>query len=133
MVDDSGTEVIRCFVKGAPDELLARAATVHDADAGPVPADGAFRDRYLEENARLGREGLRVLATARKDFDPKDVDPAADLLPLVAGGLELLSLVGIVDPPRPTAKASGQAALTSSRRALRAKASNWGRSASTSP
>ena len=106
MVDDSGRPVIRCFVKGAPDELLARAATVHDADAGPVPADGAFRDRYLEENGRLGREGLRVLATARKDFDPKDFDPAADLLPLVAGGLELLSLVGIVDPPRPTAKAS---------------------------
>ncbi|HEU5240936.1 MAG TPA: HAD-IC family P-type ATPase, partial [Ornithinibacter sp.] len=106
MVDDSGAEVIRCFVKGAPDELLARAATVHDADAGPVPADGTFRDRYLEENGRLGREGLRVLATARKDFDPKDFDPAADLLPLVAGGLELLSLVGIVDPPRPTAKTS---------------------------
>ncbi len=106
MTDDSGAEVIRCFVKGAPDELLARAATVHDADAGAVPADGTFRDRYLAENTRLGAEGLRVLATARKDFDPTTFDADGDLLAVVADGLELMSLVGIVDPPRPSAKAS---------------------------
>ncbi|HEY2307958.1 MAG TPA: HAD-IC family P-type ATPase, partial [Streptosporangiaceae bacterium] len=105
MTDESGRDVVRCFVKGAPDQLLARAATVLDADAGAVPADGEFRERYLAENQRLGEQGLRVLATARKDFDPAAFDPAADLLPLV-GDLELLALVGIVDPPRPTAKAA---------------------------
>ena len=46
-----------------------------------------------------------MIATARKDFDPAAFDPGADLLPLVTG-LELLALVGIVDPPRPTARAS---------------------------
>jgi len=106
MTDESGTEVVRCFVKGAPDELLARAAFVHDADTGPVPVDANVRDRYLAENARLGQEGLRVLATARKDFDASTFDSGADLLPLVSEGLELMALVGIVDPPRPTAKAS---------------------------
>ena len=70
-----------------------------------MPADGHFRELYLAENQRLGEQGLRVLATARKDFDPAVFDPSADLLPLV-DGLELLALVGIVDPPRPTAKAS---------------------------
>ena len=45
------------------------------------------------------------MATARKDFDPAAFDPRADLLPLVTG-LELLAMVGIVDPPRPTARAS---------------------------
>jgi len=105
MPSESGREVVRCFVKGAPDQLLARAATVFDADAGPVPADGEFSERYLAENQRLGEQGLRVLATARKDFDPATFDPGADLLPLVTG-LEMLALVGIVDPPRPTAKAS---------------------------
>jgi P-type Ca2+ transporter type 2C len=105
MNDASGKEVIRCFVKGAPDQLLTRAATVFDADAGPAPADGDFRQRYLAENERLGKQGLRVIATARKDFDPAAFDPHADLLPLVTG-LELIALVGIVDPPRPTAKAS---------------------------
>jgi P-type Ca2+ transporter type 2C len=105
MTSESGREVIRCFVKGAPDQLLARAATVFDADAGPVPADGRFRELYQAENQRLGEQGLRVLATARKDFDPAAFDPGADLLPLVTD-LELLALVGIVDPPRPAAKAS---------------------------
>jgi Ca2+-transporting ATPase len=105
MTDESGAEVVRCFVKGAPDQLLARAATVFDADAGPVPADGEFRQRYLAENQRLGEQGLRVLATARKDFDPATFDPDADLLPLV-NNLEMLALAGIVDPPRPTAKAA---------------------------
>ena len=111
MTDGSGKKVIRCFVKGAPDQLLARSATVYDADAGPVPADGEFRDLYLAENRRLGEQGLRVMATARKDFDPAAFDPAADLLPLVED-LELLALVGIVDPPRPTAKASIATART---------------------
>src|SRR5262249_54387777 len=101
----SATRVIRCFIRRAPDQLLARAATVFDADAGPVPADGDFKQRYLAENERLGEQGLRVLATARKDFDPVTFDPGADLLPLV-NGLEMLALVGIVDPPRPAAKAS---------------------------
>src|SRR5215471_1366577 len=105
MTDESGTPVVRCFVKGAPDQLLARAATVFDADTGPVPAGGEFKELYLAENQRLGEQGLRVLATARKDFDPATFDPGADLLPLV-NGLEMLALVGIVDPPRPTAKAS---------------------------
>ena len=43
-------------------------------------------ERYLDENQQLGQQGLRVLATARKDFDPPDqFDPDADLLPLVSG------------------------------------------------
>jgi P-type Ca2+ transporter type 2C len=105
MTDESGRDVVRCYVKGAPDQLLARAATVFDANAGPVPADGAFRDRYVDGNRQLGEHGLRVMATARKDFDPVTFDPAADLLHQV-NELELLAMVGIVDPPRPTAKAS---------------------------
>jgi Ca2+-transporting ATPase len=105
MTDSSGKEVIRCFVKGAPDQLLPRAATVVDAGNGAAPADDAFRQRFRAENQRLGEQGLRVMATARKDFDPAAFDPGADLLPLVTG-LELLALVGMVDPPRPTARAS---------------------------
>ena len=109
MTDESEKAVIRCFVKGAPDQLLARAATVLDPDAGPVPLDGRLRERYLADNQRFAEEGLRVLATARRDFDPAAFDPEADLLPLVTD-LELLALVGIVDPPRPGARASiGQA------------------------
>ncbi len=48
-------------------------------------------------------DGLRVLAVARRDFDPATFDPRGDLLSLVAD-LELLALAGIVDPPRKEAK-----------------------------
>jgi len=105
MKDASGREVVRCFVKGAPGKLLARTATAVDAEAGPAQADGEFRERYEAEVRRLGEQGLRVIAVARKDFEPAAFDPRADLLPLVTA-VELLAVVGIVDPPRPTAKAS---------------------------
>jgi Ca2+-transporting ATPase len=103
--DRSGRDVVRCFVKGAPDQLLNRAASVYDADAGHVPTDERIRERFLAENRRLGELGLRVLAVARRDFDPADFDPDADLLALIAD-LELLALVGIVDPPRPAVRDS---------------------------
>jgi len=105
MKDESGADIVRAFVKGAPDQLLARAANGLAADLTTlVPIDG-HREAYLGENQRLGEKGLRVMATARKDFDPATFDPRADLLPLV-DGLTLLALVGIVDPPRPAARAS---------------------------
>jgi P-type Ca2+ transporter type 2C len=104
MKDESGKDVVRCFVKGAPDQLLARAtATLAADDLHPIEVTDEMRQRYEAENQRLGEQGLRVLATGRKDFDPASFDPGADLLPLL-DGMTVLALVGIVDPPRPTAK-----------------------------
>lgn len=105
MQDESGKDVVRAFVKGAPDQLLERSGTRLDPDLSPRDVDDEFRQRYEGENRRLAEQGLRVLATARKDFEPDHFDPNADLLELM-NGLTVLTLVGIVDPPRPTAKAS---------------------------
>jgi len=105
MPDGDGREVVRCFVKGAPDQLLARAGLVPGPDLTPVPVDDDFKARYLAENRRIGESGLRVMATARKDFDPDTFDPDGDLLAQL-DGLTMLALVGIVDPPRPQAKAA---------------------------
>jgi Ca2+-transporting ATPase len=105
MTDESGRDVIRCFVKGAPDQLLARASSHLDPALAPAEVDDGFRARYLEENERLAKKGLRVMATARKDFEPTAFEPDADLLALM-DGLTLLALVGIVDPPRSAAKAA---------------------------
>jgi len=102
MTDAQGRDVIRAYVKGAPDQLLGRASSAHGPDGRDVPIDEG-RDRYLAENERLGGMGLRVMATGERDFDPKTFDPEADLLTLV-DGLTLLAMVGIVDPPRPAAK-----------------------------
>ena len=106
MKDERGQDVIRAFVKGAPDQLLARGTTVITPDlSGATRVDDAMKQRYLDENERLGSKGLRVMATGRKDFDPKSFDAKADMLPLL-DGMTLLALVGIVDPPRPSARVS---------------------------
>ncbi len=104
MKDASGKDVIRGYIKGAPDQLLARAVGVLGPDGSLVPI-AQVRDNYLAENERLGTQGLRVMATGQKDFDPATFDPNADLLPAI-DGLTLLAIVGIVDPPRPAAKAA---------------------------
>ncbi|GAA1510262.1 cation-transporting P-type ATPase [Dactylosporangium maewongense] len=105
MTDDAGTDVVRAYVKGAPDQLLARAATVLWPGLTPSPLDDELRGRYLAENERLAAQGLRVMATARKDFPAAGFDPQAALLETL-DELTLLALVGIVDPPRPQAKAA---------------------------
>jgi len=105
MTDEAGADVVRCFVKGAPDQLLARASSHLDPALAGAAVDEDFKARYLAENERLAEKGLRVMATARKDFAPGDFDPGTDLLALM-DGLTLLALVGIADPPRPAAKAA---------------------------
>jgi len=103
MTNKAGKEVIRCYVKGAPDQLLERALSALSPDGKSYRIDKDRAAKYLAENDRLGAQGLRVLATAQRDFDPAKFDPNADLLPLIAD-LELLALVGIVDPPRAEAR-----------------------------
>ena len=101
-MEENGRPVVRCFVKGAPDVLLARSSHLRDADGSSIAADAA-RDRVLAENDRLAGEGLRVLAVASRDVDPADFDASGTLLDQVEG-LTLLALVGIVDPPRKEAR-----------------------------
>jgi len=104
MRDESGKPVIRCFVKGAPDQLLERAADAFDIGGATMPVE-AIRSRYVTANEELAKDGLRVMATARRDFDPQSFDPNADLLGSLQG-LTLLALVGIMDPPRTEAAAA---------------------------
>src|SRR5215211_5845598 len=102
MTDDTGREVVRCFVKGAPDVVLGRSGTVRDVDGSALPAEQG-RDRVLAENDRLAGEGLRVLAVASRDIDPEGFDPSSVLLDQVKD-VTLLALVAIVDPPRKEAR-----------------------------
>ncbi|MEY2774832.1 MAG: hypothetical protein RL218_57 [Actinomycetota bacterium] len=102
----SGNEVVRMFVKGAPDVILDRSSTVI-GNGGAALAMVDARGDLLAHNDRLAGEGMRVIAIAQRDF-PLDAwtefessgIPPVDLV----GDLVLLSLVGIVDPPRSEAK-----------------------------
>jgi magnesium-transporting ATPase (P-type) len=79
-------------VKGAPERVLAMCEFEHTA-AGPEPLDvGRWRDRIAELSGR----GERVLAIAARPARPSEttLEPAA-----LAGGLTLLGVVGIADPP----------------------------------
>jgi Ca2+-transporting ATPase len=101
-MEEDGRKVVRCYVKGAPDVLLARSSHIRDADGSAIPAEDG-RERVLAENDRLAAEGLRVLAVASRDIDPAQFDPGGTLLDEVTG-LTLLALVAIVDPPRAEAR-----------------------------
>jgi len=93
--------VTRGFVKGAPDVLLARSTRYLAADGTTAVLDDDGRALVARENDALAAEGMRVLAVARTDVAASDL--GGELLPLVRD-LELLALVGIVDPPRKEAR-----------------------------
>src|SRR5215470_13893422 len=109
--DDSGRPVVRCFVKGAAPAVMERAATAL-SDGASVPWDDRATERGRAEMDRMEGEGKRVMAAATRDLDADGFDAEGDLLGYVTG-LQMTSLVGMVDPPRNESKdavAAAQAA-----------------------
>ena len=100
-----GAPVVRCFVKGAPDVLISRASSYLSPGGELVPITDENRPLALEANDRMAAAGQRVIVVARRDFDPGTFDPGGNLIELVHD-LTLLAMAGIVDPPRPEAKAA---------------------------
>jgi Ca2+-transporting ATPase len=106
MVTVGGRDVVRVFVKGAPDVLLARTATVIGRDGGADPLESAIDvvDAAIEQ---MANRGLRVLAVGQREFAADEfaefTDTGGAVIDLAAD-LTLVALVGIVDPPRPEAQ-----------------------------
>ena len=105
MTADDGRPVVRCYVKGAPDVLIARATTIRNPDGTLVPITDDNRHLALEANDQIANAGERVMVVAQRDLDPGVLRPGGDLIDQVQE-LTLLAMVGIVDPPRPEAKAA---------------------------
>jgi Ca2+-transporting ATPase len=105
MVNAQGEDVVRCYVKGAPDVLIARSTNILGPQGATIPLEGERHQQALDYNEELASHGMRVMVVAGRDLDPATFDPNGDLLVLVTG-LTLLGMVGIVDPPRPEAKAA---------------------------
>ena len=109
--DAAGRPVVRCFVKGAAPAVMSRAATALSGGTG-IPWDSDQSEQHRAHMERMESEGRRVMAAAIRDFDPATFDPDGDLLGYVTG-LQITSLVAMVDPPRDEARdavASAQAA-----------------------
>ena len=103
MTDRQGKPVVRAFVKGAPDVLIARASSYWMPGGDVLPITEENRPLATAENERMAKAGERVMVVARKDFDPQSFNPNGKLIDLM-NDLTLLAMVGIVDPPRSEAK-----------------------------
>ena len=100
--DASGEDVVRCYVKGAAPAVMSHASSALSAGQS-VPWDQDLRTRAEASMRRMGEAGLRVMAAAYHDLDPGSFDAEGDLLSYVEG-LEMTSLVGMVDPARAESK-----------------------------
>ncbi|MDM7458576.1 MAG: HAD-IC family P-type ATPase [Paracoccus sp. (in: a-proteobacteria)] len=80
------------LLKGAPETVLDRCDRVSGVDG---PLDHAAWGAHSE---RIAGQGMRVLALAQKPHSGKTLDHAD-----ISDGLELVGLVGLIDPPRPEA------------------------------
>ncbi|WP_062206224.1 cation-translocating P-type ATPase [Demequina salsinemoris] len=96
--DADGGSVVA--VKGAPDVVLPRCASVLDA-AGESAWDEAAHRRIARGVEDLASRGMRTLAVAYRRL-PDEADPSPDL----EHDLVLAGVAGIVDPPRPQARRS---------------------------
>ncbi|NLE21326.1 MAG: HAD-IC family P-type ATPase [Actinobacteria bacterium] len=96
--DESGKEVVRCFVKGAAPAVFARTGSAR-AGGKVYALDDDLRKRGDAVVARMAGEGHRVMAAAVRDIDAATFDPDGDLLGYVTD-LQLTSIVAMVDPPR---------------------------------
>ncbi|HEY2656287.1 MAG TPA: cation-transporting P-type ATPase [Solirubrobacteraceae bacterium] len=100
--DAWGKEVVRCYVKGAAPAVMSHASSALSAGQS-IPWDDDLRMRADANVQRMGEAGLRVMAAAYRDLDPDSFDADGDLLGYVEG-LEMTSLVGMVDPARAESK-----------------------------
>jgi Ca2+-transporting ATPase len=103
MINEKGEPVVRCFVKGAPDVLIARGGYYWMPGGETLRITDENRQLAIDENQRIAQAGERVLVVARRDFDPQTFDPKAKLIDSV-NDLTIMAMVGIVDPPRAEAR-----------------------------
>ena len=95
--------VLVAHTKGSADILLPL-CTMHAAGGGVTPLDDEGRRTILAEVERMSAAALRVLAIARRelvDGMPEDAK--------LEEQLTFLGLVGMIDPPRPGARAAVRA------------------------
>lgn len=92
----------RFITKGAPDVLVER-CTHWMLEGEILPLDEKVRLNISRANKQMADSALRVLAVAEKSVDtlPSDLTPEQNEKDLV-----FIGLIGMIDPPRPEAKAA---------------------------
>lgn len=102
LVNRAGTFCL--YVKGAPESVLDR-CTSAIVNGRSIPLSAGLRERLMQQTTAYGAHGLRTLALAYKEEADQDVahyksESTADYARFEQG-LTFVSLVGMLDPPRP--------------------------------
>jgi Ca2+-transporting ATPase len=85
----------RAFVKGAPEIILDRCASLLTGDERK-PLDESERKKILAANEEMATSALRVLAIAYRDLSEADGNSEER----IEKDLVFLGLIGMMDPPR---------------------------------
>jgi len=92
------------FVKGAPESVLDRCTSVL-VDGKVIPLTSSIKSSILERTVSYGANGLRTLALAYRDLQDLDsshyLSESSKDYARFEQGLTFVSLVGMLDPPRP--------------------------------
>ncbi len=88
-------EGYRIAVKGAPESVIEACDTLFTADGGTA-LTAEDRKQWSQLNEEMAAKGLRVLALAEKQSNNLEEEPYAKL--------QLVGLVGLMDPPREDVK-----------------------------
>ncbi|KAI0086326.1 calcium-transporting ATPase [Irpex rosettiformis] len=105
LVKRNGTGAL--FVKGAPESVLDRCNYVQ-INGKSVPLSPELRSTLLQQTLHYGSQGLRTLALAytdETDVDPSHYETESTVdYAKFEKDLTFVSLVGMLDPPRPEVK-----------------------------
>ena len=100
-IHKSDGEMLKCYVKGAPEMILERSImmTVGGKNA---ELDDDKRREILEANERMANKALRVLGVAYREFPAEGFDKLSE--EEIENDLVFIGLIGMIDPPRAEAK-----------------------------
>ncbi|KAH9967826.1 Ca-transporting ATPase [Russula dissimulans] len=96
------------FVKGAPESVLNRCTNILVPGGDQIPLSPLLRNRLLAQTTAYAQSGLRTMALAFIDVQDVDIhhyhsESSADYSRFERN-LTFVSLVGMLDPPRPEAR-----------------------------
>ena len=106
-----GAEHVIELVKGAPDVVLARCSMSGGPLSGSQDPIDQTRADIEAANARMGEQGLRVLAFAARLVADDEQQAMVDDPMSLTQGLSFVAMVGIIDPLRAEARSAVQTAL----------------------
>ena len=106
-----GAEHVVELVKGGPDVVLDRCAMSGGPLSGSQIPIAEVREEIDAANARLGEQGLRVLAFAARLIVDDELQAMTDDPMSMTRELAFVGMVGMIDPLRPEAKDAVEVAL----------------------